>query len=190
LITPATPADAGLHLGSTYMGYYSGAVWQTYIQSNGNFQFQGDGSNYISWNGATLTVRGALNADDIDTGTLTGITIQGNTIQTAASGSRVVMNANNLIGYDDASNTILNVILSGADVGDVILGDYANSKGVKWDKSASTFNIKGAITATSGDFTGTVNVGSSGRVYIDGANEVIKVYDASANLMVELGKLS
>ncbi|KKM61235.1 hypothetical protein LCGC14_1533800, partial [marine sediment metagenome] len=34
-----------------------------------------------------------------------------------------------------------------------------------------------------------VNVGTAGKVYIDGPNEVIKVYDASNNLMVELGRL-
>lgn len=51
-------------------------------------------------------------------------------------------------------------------------------------------SMAGALTATTGDFLGTVNVGSAGKVYIDGANEVIKVYDASSNLIVELGKLA
>lgn len=190
LIVPPTPVGAGLYLGSTYLGYYSGSEWQSYIADNGNFLFKGDNDNYVQWDGANLNVRGTLNADDITAGTLTGITIQGNTIQTASLGSRVVMNSNNLVAYDDDTNTVLNVILSGGDVGDVIIGEYGSSKGLKWDKSASTFNIKGAITASSGDFTGTVNVGTAGKVYIDGANEVIKVYDASSNLMVELGKLS
>ena len=36
----------------------------------------------------------------------------------------------------------------------------------------------------------TITVGSAGKVVIDGVNEVIKVYDASNNLRVELGKLS
>jgi len=35
----------------------------------------------------------------------------------------------------------------------------------------------------------TITVGSAGKVVIDGVNEVIKVYDASNNLRVELGKL-
>ena len=188
--TPATPSGAGLYLGSSYLGYYSGSEWQSYIQNNGNFQFKGNSSNYIQWDGSTLTVRGLLNADDITTGILSGIVIRGNTIETASSGSRVVMDTNSLIAYDDASAEIFKIQLTGTDVGDIVIGDYANSKGIKWDKSASTFNIKGIITATSGDFIGTVNVGSAGRVYIDGANEVIKVYDESNNLRVELGKLS
>ena len=127
----------------------------------------------------------SLAADKIVVGTLTGFTIQ-----TAASGSRVVLTPSSLICYDNSGNEVLKVLLTGDDVGDVIIGDYANAKGIKWDKSAGTFAIKGVITASSGDFTGTVNVGTAGKVYIDGANEVIKVYDASNNLRVELGKLS
>jgi len=50
--------------------------------------------------------------------------------------------------------------------------------------------LKGEIWASAGVFTGTIKVGSAGNVYIDGANEVIKVYDESNNLRVEIGKLS
>jgi len=131
-----------------------------------------------------------LSAITANLGTITAGTVTGATLRTASSGSRVLMNTTNLIAYDDAAGTILNVILSGADVGDVIIGDYDSTKGLLWDKSESTFNIKGVITTTSGTFTGTVNVGAAGKVYIDGANEVIKIYDESSNLRVELGKLA
>ncbi len=186
--TPSTPGNEGLYLGSSYMGYYSGSGWRSYMQSNGNFQFQGDGNNYMSWNGTVLTVRGTLNADDINVGTLSGITIQGNTIQTSASGARVVMNANNFTIYD-AAQEVFKVEMSGANVGDVTIGDYASSKGLLFDASEDTFTFKGVLAATSGNFSGTVTVGSAGKVYIDGANQVIKVYDDSSNLMVELGQL-
>ena len=43
---------------------------------------------------------------------------------------------------------------------------------------------------TAGSLTITVNVGSAGKIVLDGANDVIKVYDASSILRVELGKLS
>jgi len=111
-------------------------------------------------------------------------------IRTAVSGARVEIDADRLIAYDNAEAEIFKILLSGTDVGDVVMGDYANTKGALWDKSASTFNVKGVITATSGTFTGTVNVGTAGDIYIDGANEVIKVYDASSNLRVELGKFT
>ena len=80
-------------------------------------------------------------------------------IRTAVSGARIEMDADRMIAYDDSENEIFKILLSGSDVGDVIIGDYGSTKGVKWDKSGSNFDVKGAITATSGVFTGTVNVG-------------------------------
>ena len=56
----ATPAGAGLYLGSSYMGYYSGAAWTSYIKSDGSFQFTGDASNKIVWDGATLAITGVI----------------------------------------------------------------------------------------------------------------------------------
>jgi len=43
---------------------------------------------------------------------------------------------------------------------------------------------------TAGSLTVEVDVGSAGKTVIDGANDVIKVYDEADNLRVELGKLS
>lgn len=56
----ATPSGSGLFLGSDYMGYYASSAWQTYIKSDGTWYFNGDGSNFISWNGATLDIRGKV----------------------------------------------------------------------------------------------------------------------------------
>jgi hypothetical protein len=41
-----------------------------------------------------------------------------------------------------------------------------------------------------GSLTVAVNVGSAGKVIVDGANDIIKVYDDSGNLRIELGKLT
>ena len=46
----------------------------------------GDASNYMKWNGSTLSIRGSLNADDIVAGTITG-----RILQTASSGKRFVV---------------------------------------------------------------------------------------------------
>lgn len=145
------------------------------------------GNKGLKWDqsDSTFTVRGILNADDITAGTLTG-----RTIQTAVSGARILLDTSNLVAYNSNLDEVFKVLISGTDTGDVIIGDYANSKGIKWDNSGSSFNIKGIITATAGDFTGTVNVGTAAKVYIDGANECIKVYDGSSNLRVQIGKLS
>lgn len=185
--TAATPIGAGLYLGSSYMGYYDSSQWKTYIDSSGNFLFKGDNSNYIQWDGMTLDVRGSLNADDISAGTINGLTIQGNTIEgniikTASSGARVRMDSDNFIAYDGESgygNEIFRIWLTGTNSGDVQIGDYYSDNGMLWDSSTGKFNVRG-----------TMNIGTAGKVYIDGANEVIKVYDDSGNLRVELGKLS
>jgi len=138
-----------------------------------------DTDNYIKWDKTegTLTVRGDLNVDSLETGTI---------------GARIKIDSDALVAYNDESGgeEIFKILLSGINVGDVVIGDYDNDKGIKWDNSTGTFETRGKIKATSGDFTGTVNVGTAGKVYLDGANEVIKVYDASSNLRVEIGLLS
>lgn len=53
------PAGAGLYLGSTYMGYYDGAAWKTYMDSSGHF-YLGGTSGSLQWNGSTLLVSGSI----------------------------------------------------------------------------------------------------------------------------------
>jgi len=206
-----TPAGSGLYLGADYMGYFNGASWTSYIKNDGDFKFNGDGSNYIEWDGATLTVRGSLTADDISAGTmvanrvsggtLTGTTITGNTIRTSTAGGRIEMDGDALIAYDDSSGAgreVLRVDLdsSGGNVGDVTIGDYDGGNGAKWDNSLSTFDIQGEVNASSGSFTGEINassgsftgaisVGSAGNVLIDGANEVIKVFGDDIDIIAD-----
>jgi hypothetical protein len=59
------------------------------------------------------------------------------------------------------------------------------------NKATAPFRVskEGVLVATTGIFAGAINVGDS-HVVIDGANKVIKVYDASDVLRVELGLLS
>ncbi len=60
------------------------------------------------------------------------------------------------------------------------------------NKATAPFRVskEGVLVATTGIFAGAINVGSAGKVIIDGANEIIKVYDASDVLRVEIGKLT
>jgi phage minor structural protein len=75
-----TPGTSSLYLGATYMGYYNGSSWTSYIKGDGTFKFYGDANNYVEWDGATLTVRGDLDADDISTGSLSATYISGGTM--------------------------------------------------------------------------------------------------------------
>lgn len=64
LLTAApTPAGAGLHLGSTLMGFYTGGQWRTYMDNSGNFLFRGAPSASVNvgglwWNTSTGQLQG------------------------------------------------------------------------------------------------------------------------------------
>ena len=110
-------------------------------------------SKYFQYDGTDVKLVG---------GTITAGTITGATIQTATSGSRVLLDTSKLVAYDDSGNEVFKVLISGTDVGNVILGDYANNKGLKYDKSANAFYVKGNITITGG--SGISNLSDAGSL--------------------------
>ena len=59
---PIQPGSAGLYLSSTHLGYWNGSAWRTYMNNAGQFYLNaGGGSNFLSFDGSTLTVNGAIN---------------------------------------------------------------------------------------------------------------------------------
>lgn len=68
---PDTPSgSAGLFADSDYLGYHNGDDWQVYIGANGDFFFEGDNGNYISWEGSQLIVEGKLQSSIIESSTI------------------------------------------------------------------------------------------------------------------------
>lgn len=61
-----TGRDPGLYMNQERFGYWKDDIdqWKAYIANNGNFAFKGNATNYISWDGSILTIRGALNLDE------------------------------------------------------------------------------------------------------------------------------
>jgi hypothetical protein len=99
-LTSGSPV-AGLNMTNTYMGYYTGTAWTAYIKSDGKFAFKGTGNNYVEWDGTNLNVRGKLNADDMQTGTLLTSLI---TIKSGSSPSpRIEITGTLIAGYSDAT---------------------------------------------------------------------------------------
>ncbi|RME27993.1 MAG: hypothetical protein D6800_04400 [Candidatus Zixiibacteriota bacterium] len=49
--------NVGLYLTPSYLGYYDGSEWKSYIDSFGNFRFGGT-NKYVAWDGSELTVVG------------------------------------------------------------------------------------------------------------------------------------
>lgn len=81
-----------------------------------------------------------MSAITANLGTVTAGTLTGTTIQTAESGARVLLDTEKLVAYDNAAAEIFKILLTGADVGDVIFGNTATAY-MRWDKSASKLVI-------------------------------------------------
>ncbi len=79
-----------------------------------------------------------------------GATFEGGTFRTASSGARVeIFPAGEptigIVVYDDAAAEVFKTVVSGTDIGDVIMGDATTPTAyAKWDKSAGTFTIYGS----------------------------------------------
>jgi hypothetical protein len=86
---------AGLTIGSTKMyigtGTFNNANTAFYVDNAGQLSLK----DKLSWNGTTLTV----------TGSITGSTITGSTLKTAATGDRVEINSNDIYLYNTATST-------------------------------------------------------------------------------------
>ena len=150
-----------------------------------------------------LAVTNAKIYGDLDAGKITVGTLLARPIQSATSGARVEIfpDAAN-IGirvYDDASAIVFRALVGGTDVGDVQIGDYANNKGLLWDKSASTFYVKGAIICGDGSsvdggyiISGVIDcslvyiksAATGQRIELTGSG--IKTYDSSNNQRVQI----
>jgi len=130
----AAPSGDGLFITASYLGYHAGGTWKTYMDNAGNLICgnPGGGQHGIAWNqtAGTMTIRGSLTADDIQSGGA----ITGNTLQTTAAGNaqRVVIDrASNDIKFYGNTGSTYNIdeyllakmgMASGSDGGYAVLG--------------------------------------------------------------------
>jgi len=57
---PTTPTGTGLFLSKENLGHYDSGEWKTYMSSSGAFYLTGSASNYLQWDGSSLTIRGDI----------------------------------------------------------------------------------------------------------------------------------
>ena len=57
---PTTPTGTGLFLSKERLGHYDSGEWKTYMSSSGDFYLTGSASNYLQWDGSSLTIRGDI----------------------------------------------------------------------------------------------------------------------------------
>src|SRR3990167_1468139 len=86
---------------------------------------------------------------------------------------------------DSAGAVVFKGIIDGTDEGDVIIGDYTGNKGLKWDKSAATFNVKGILSVLGGS-SGIANLSDAGALAVkDAVNLGTDVQDSNSNSVTD-----
>ena len=92
--TLGTPAGAGLFLAATYMGYYAGGAWTTYIANNGDFLLGNPaGASGLSWDqsASTLSIKGSITlTNTIDYADISGATKPANNADVTADNAQNV----------------------------------------------------------------------------------------------------
>jgi hypothetical protein len=181
--TPSATAS-GLYLGSTYLGYYNGTDWKTYMSNTGNFYLSGTGTNSLTWNGSALSINGSLTTSDATIGgwsidatrifATNGITLDSAnkqiTVFDAAGAGRIYINQNatlsslsagtTQLGYGSAANT--------GSVTAVAEGTYfITSPNSVILTSGKTFNLKAVFTEANGTTGLTISSGQGTPLTID-----------------------
>jgi hypothetical protein len=186
--TPS-PSSSGLYLGSTFLGYYNGSAWKTYMANNGNFFLSGTGDNGLSWNGTTLNITGdvVITGGSTKTAIDNAATAASNAQNTANSAQTTADTANaTAIAVDGKVFTDSNGKLartpsltsSGLFLGSQFLGYYngsawktymadngnfflsgAGSNGLSWN--GNVLSITGEITVAGGNAATTTQVSAA-----------------------------
>jgi len=129
-----------------------------------------------------------LSAITADLGTITAGTVTGATIRTASSGTRFTMDSTSFQGINSSGIVIFEVILTGADEGDVILGDDASPTYAKWDDSEGILLVNGYALASDIEYaTGSVEIKAADTERTTSATSYTKLKDIS---VVKNGTLS
>lgn len=120
-------------------------------------------------------LEGAVPTSNLNNGSVSGGTVvggrtiggvmEGASYKSSITGARIEIfpESDKTIGfvsYAADGSVVFETLVSGTDIGDVIIGNYAGAQGAKWDQSAGTFSIKGALSASSLDIPDTTTANS------------------------------
>ncbi len=207
---PATPSGAGLYLGASYLGYYNGSTWKTYMENNGNFYLSGAGTDSLTWNGSTLTINGAITVTGGNAATAAALTSSLASTLSSANSTAAGYAANAVTSGSvsaAAAQTAAQLFATSIGNNAVLSGSSAASAAqtaainqAKTDASASinllaNGNWTGGsgtfITATSisspviagngGYISGLFVVGSGGAITLDGINKKMYIGTGTHN---------
>ena len=180
----------GLNLTSTYLGYYDGVAWKTFMDSSGNFYLGGTGGA-LQWVAAsgTLTIAATLSGNGSGITSITGGNISAATVTvtqlnistlsaitanlgTVTAGSIAVVNGVNTIGFAPSVSPSIYAGPTGAPTFSVTPAGAL---------TATNATITGAFTATSGDVTAAITAGSITSAMI-AANTIVAADIAASTI--------
>lgn len=152
--TPSA-STSGLYLGSTFLGYYNGSAWKTYMDNAGKFYLSGTGTNGLSWDGSSLSITGVIKVSDgteVTNATITGAASGATALQNNATGKSLGLTGGSVGGVTIASNKIY---VGTGTWGNSNTGFYVDNTGqmslkdkLTWD--GTTLSITGNIVITGG----------------------------------------
>lgn len=85
---------------------------------------------------------------------------------------QITLDATTGLNVTDGVSSVLKAEISGTNVGDVTIGDYSGGYGAFYDKSSSTFTIKGTLSAVNGTFNGSIAIGSGDNIFKADSNGI------------------
>jgi hypothetical protein len=191
---------SGLYLGSSYLGYYDGSDWKTYMANNGNFYLSGPGTNSLSWVNGVLTINGVINITGGNAATQTyasssafeqATTAQSNAVLTAASDATTKANAAKTAAELFASGIGTNAVTSGSAAASAAQTAAINQAKAdasasvnllangNWTAGSGTFITSNSISSpvlagNAGYISSLFKVGQNG-ITLDGANQKIYI---------------
>jgi len=192
--TPSA-STSGLYLGSTFLGYYNGSAWKTYMSNTGNFFLSGTGANGLSWDGTTLTINGAITITGGNAATTTyasdvASTAQSNAISTASGDATSKANAAQAAAIASAASdatTKANAAQAAAEAAAIAQASaYVTSlANGGWTAGNGTFITSTSISSptiagNAGYISGLFKVGSGG-ITLDGTNKKIYIGTGTFN---------
>ena len=153
--TPSQGSTSGLYLGSTFLGYYNGSAWKTYMDDAGKFYLSGTGTNGLSWDGSSLSITGVIKVSDgteVTNATITGAASGATALQSGQTGKSLGLTGGSVGGVTIASTKIY---VGTGTYGNANTGFYVDSSGnmslkdkLTWD--GTTLSVKGVIQVSDG----------------------------------------
>ena len=167
----APVSGAGLYLGSDYMGFYDGGLWDTYMDSSGNFYLGGSGG-HLQWAAATndLTISGTVYAD-------AGYFGSGNTVVAIENGGLNVGALGHIRGGQTDYDT--GVGFWEGYSGGAYKKSIGNSAGEKLTWDGSIVTIQGTLQTASANQRIVLSSTDNNMIWYDsGGTEAIRIDDS------------